>query len=180
MPDKKVKAFGLKDKEVEEFFTEVVDKYQDKIYNLVYRILGQEEEAADLVQEAFINAYVHRQKFNVRRASFSTWLTRIAVNLAINRLRKRRRLKISSIEEHNNRALMISEDANLERLFEKDLVKIALDELEEIYKVVVVLRYVEELSLEEISKVLRIPVGTVKMRLFRAKDKLYERLKDYV
>ncbi|MCM3591553.1 sigma-70 family RNA polymerase sigma factor [Brevibacillus borstelensis] len=151
-------------------YTEIVERYKGKIYAFLYRMIGHSQDAQDLTQEVFIKAYCkigdYRPDFR-----FSAWLFRIAANHCLDELRKRKRLPVTTAEEselvHENtpeRILLAKEQHEV--LHEKLLA------LEDDHRVILLLRYVEQLSYKEIAEVLSIPVTTVQMRIFRAHKKL--------
>ena len=166
-------------------YRQLMENYRGAIFNLLYRMVQNKEETEDLVQEAFIKAFKALPSFNEEYA-FSTWLYKIAINNCIDHMRKKR-LKTYSI----NKPLR-SKDGELEREFpdsslspDKELlhderarlIETAIDELPEHYKIAIIMRHSEEKSYEEIAKFLDIPLGTVKARIFRAREMLKKRLK---
>ena len=166
-------------------YRQLMENYRGAIFNLLYRMVQNKEETEDLVQEAFIKAFKALSSFNEEYA-FSTWLYKIAINNCIDHMRKKR-LKTYSI----NKPLR-SKDGELEREFpdtslspDKELlhderarlIETAIDELPDNYKIAIIMRHSEEKSYEEIAKFLDIPLGTVKARIFRAREMLKKRLK---
>ncbi|MEE4312237.1 MAG: sigma-70 family RNA polymerase sigma factor [candidate division KSB1 bacterium] len=166
-------------------YTEILCRYRTAIYNLIYKMVRNHEETEDLVQEAFIKAFSSLATFNEEYA-FSTWLYKIAINNCIDHFRKKK-LKTFSIDTP-----IQSKDGVITREFsdtsfvpdrtllskEKSrLIQEAIDRLPEKYKVSIVLRHNEDRSYEEISKILDIPLGTVKARIFRAREMLKKELK---
>jgi RNA polymerase sigma-70 factor (ECF subfamily) len=162
-------------------FDELVNRYEQKIYNLCCRFLNQNEDADDAAQEIFIKAYYSLDHFN-RRARFSTWLYRIAVNHALNVQRSRRRKQwlrslsmISKIE--NDKIIQVhdqTEDphSRLEKKEEIERVRQALDRLPEEQRIIVYLHRFQELSYKEIADILGLRLSTVESRLFHAKKRL--------
>ncbi|MBM7705001.1 RNA polymerase sigma factor SigW [Metabacillus iocasae] len=166
-------------------FSEVVEYYKDKVYQLCYRMLGNREEAEDSAQETFIRAYVNIQSYDTNR-KFSTWLYRIATNLCIDRIRKKKPDYYLDAEVPGTDGLtMYSQIAADQALPEDELESLELQELiqseilklPEKYRTVIVLKYVDELSLKEISDILDLPVGTVKTRIHRGREALRNRLR---
>lgn len=153
-------------------FAEIVDLYKDKIYQLCYRMLGNVHEAEDIAQEAFIRAYVNIDSFDINR-KFSTWLYRIATNLTIDRIRKKKPDYYLDAEVAGAEGLtmysqiaadgVLPEDAVLS-LELSDTIQKKILKLPDKYRTVIVLKYIDELSLIEIGEILNIPVGTVKTR----------------
>jgi RNA polymerase sigma-70 factor, ECF subfamily len=164
-----------------EAFGELVERHQKKMLNIAYRMLGDYDEACDVVQEAFFAAYKSINKFK-GEAKFSTWLYRIAVNYTKNRLKQRKRLaqyESSSIEETGERqsgcAACLSAtsagnpDEQLEQQEREAHVQRCITTLDVEYREVLVMRDIQGFSYEEIRDILRIPDGTVKSRLSRAR-----------
>lgn len=153
-----------------ELYSEVVRRFQDKLLRYAVYLLGDEDRAADVVQEAFIKAFINLQSFNLKK-KFSSWIYRIVHNQAINFLKKHSR----EISLDNNQWLeeTIESGTNIEKeLDQKELrtmLNSCLQELPLKYRSVLVLFYFEEKSYEEISDVLRMPVGTVGTRINRGK-----------
>ncbi len=162
----------------EDAFGILMGRYENSLYGLIFKMVRNHEETQDLVQEAFIKSYKALESFN-KQYSFSTWLFKIASNNCIDHLRKRR-LKTTSID-----APIQTEDGSLSQDLpddsfspEKDSLRNELfssvnsiiDELPEKYKVVINLRHKEDQSYEEIAVALDIPIGTVKARIFRARE----------
>ncbi|MDM5296776.1 RNA polymerase sigma factor SigW [Bacillus pumilus] len=167
-------------------FSDIVDLYKDKIYQLCYRMLGNAHEAEDIAQEAFIRAYVNIESFDVNR-KFSTWLYRIATNLTIDRIRKKKPDYYLDAEVAGTEGLnMYSQIAANGVLPEDEVVSLELSStiqqkilrLPDKYRSVIVLKYIDELSLKEISEILNIPVGTVKTRIHRGREALRKQLRD--
>ena len=161
----------------------LVLRYQRQVYNLAYRMLGNAEDAGDLVQDTFLRAYSALAKFR-QDASFLTWLYKIASNLCIDQLRSRKAKSALSLEvELEEGREPASEDRN--NLPEERAIREATQEilhreilnLPEKYRVVVVMRHLQEMSVEEIADALELPTGTVKTHLFRARDMLRGRLR---
>ncbi|MCY0091469.1 MULTISPECIES: RNA polymerase sigma factor SigW [Bacillus amyloliquefaciens group] len=167
-------------------FTEIVDLYKDKIYQLCYRMLGNVHEAEDIAQEAFIRAYVNIDSFDINR-KFSTWLYRIATNLTIDRIRKKKPDYYLDAEVAGAEGLtmysqiaadgVLPEDAVLS-LELSDTIQKKILKLPDKYRTVIVLKYIDELSLIEIGEILNIPVGTVKTRIHRGREALRKQLRD--
>lgn len=166
-------------------FGDVVSFYQNKIYQHCFRMLGNAHEAEDMAQEAFIRAYVNIHSFDDRR-KFSTWLYRIATNLTIDRIRKRKPDYFLDAEIKGTEGLnMYSQLASEERLPGEEVEGLELQryihheisQLPPKYRSIIILRYLEEFSLREISEILDIPLGTVKTRIHRGREALRKRLR---
>ncbi len=169
-------------------FTELIELYSERIYNLGLRILRRPDDAADVLQETFIKVYEKINTFD-GRADFFTWLYRIATNEALMRIRKEKRTVLSDneLEKYYDRpnSVEIQEWQDvplrdmLSREFKKHLDK-AVEALPEIYRSVFVLRDLESISTRETSKILGITETNVKVRLKRARMYLREQLVDYM
>ncbi|WP_042142177.1 RNA polymerase sigma factor SigW [Paucisalibacillus sp. EB02] len=166
-------------------FEDIVMFYQDKIYQHCHRMLGNKHEAEDIAQEAFIRAYVNIHSYDERR-KFSTWLYRIATNLTIDRLRKRKPDYYLDAEVKGTEGLdMYSQLAADGKLPEDEIEGLELQhyiqkqiaELPPKYRSIIMLRYLEDFSLQEISEILDIPIGTVKTRIHRGREALRKKLR---
>ncbi|NWQ44471.1 RNA polymerase sigma factor SigW [Bacillus sp. EB106-08-02-XG196] len=166
-------------------FAEIVEIYSNSIFQLGYRMLGNRHEAEDIAQEAFIRAYVNIKSFN-QDLKFSTWLFRIATNLCIDRIRKKKPDYYLDAEVSGTDGLtMYSQLSSNSPLPENELESLELQEtvqteilkLPEKYRSVIVLKYMEELSLNEISEILDMPLGTVKTRIHRGREALRQQLR---
>lgn len=160
-------------------FEQLVLRYQDRLFNAMTHVATAREEAEDVVQEAFIQAYLKLKSFQ-QTSSFFTWLYRIAFNLAISRKRKRR--EECSVDEHREQtgreAVDGGEDAAERVLREERAVQVrsALDRLSDEHRAILVLREIEGCDYETISAILDLPVGTVRSRIHRARMQLREQL----
>ena len=161
----------------------LVVKYQRQVYNLAYRMLGNAEDAGDLVQDTFLRAYSALASFR-QDASFLTWLYKITSNLCIDHLRSRKSRSALSLdaemEEGREPAAsyrQASPEDTVVRDAVKDVVHHAILNLPEKYRAVVVMRHLQEMSVEDIAVTLDLPTGTVKTHLFRAREMLRERLR---
>jgi RNA polymerase sigma-70 factor (ECF subfamily) len=158
-------------------------RYQRQVYNLAYRMLGNAEDAGDLVQDTFLRAYSALAKFR-QDASFLTWLYKIASNLCIDQLRSRKAKGALSLEvELEEGREPAADDRNSHpedsaiREATQEILHREILNLPEKYRVVVVMRHLQEMSVEEIADSLELPTGTVKTHLFRARDMLRGRLR---
>ncbi|MCT2196004.1 RNA polymerase sigma factor SigW [Paenibacillus sp. p3-SID1389] len=168
----------------QEAFAELVDLYKDKLYHLGYRMLSNRHEAEDVVQETFLRVHKHWNRYDDKQ-KFSTWIYRIATNLCIDRLRKRKPSYYLDAEMNDQDGLdgytLIPGDERTpetEYLLSETQLTIhqAIEGLPAKYKSVIVLRYLQELSLQEISEVLDMPVTTVKTRVHRGREFLRKKL----
>jgi RNA polymerase sigma-70 factor (ECF subfamily) len=163
----------------------LVEKYQGRVYNVIYGMVRNREDARELTQETFVKAYRNLHGFR-SDARFYTWIYRIAMNLSIDFTRRRKRAPVSGLEEDiatRDAEGSISEvhhaDSPRRTLERKQLYKSimnALDELPEQQKQVILLREIEGLSYREIADVLGVAEGTVMSRLFYARKKLQKLL----
>jgi RNA polymerase sigma-70 factor, ECF subfamily len=169
-------------------FQILVNRYQDKLVNYLNSLIRDHEAAVDLAQEAFIrvfrNAYRYRGDYQ-----FSTWIYRIATNLAIDEMRRRERKgrfflgNVISLFRDDGKPVPLpdfsqSPEVRLDRKEKLACLQKAIDALPEIYRVAFILKEVEELSYEEIAAVLEVSMGTVKSRIHRAKLLLRETLSE--
>ena len=166
-------------------FSELVTRYQNKIYRLAKHITQNDEDAEDVLQEAFLKAYEHLDGFQ-GNSKFYTWIVRIAVNEALMKLRKRKTDRsvpldepIDTGEEMVNREIAVWDD-NPEQQYSKEemhgILNEAVDSLKPDFRTVFVLRDIEEMSTEETAEALGISVPAVKSRLLRARLALREKL----
>jgi RNA polymerase sigma-70 factor (ECF subfamily) len=160
----------------------LVQRYQRQVYNLAYRMLGNAEDAGDLVQDTFLRAFGALASFR-QDASFLTWLYKIASNLCIDQLRSRKAKGALSLdvelEEGREPAAESRQSAPEDtavRSAVQDIVHHAIQNLPERYRIVVVMRHLHDMSVEDIARSLDLPTGTVKTHLFRAREMLRGRL----
>jgi RNA polymerase sigma-70 factor (ECF subfamily) len=168
-------------------FDMLVKKYANQIFNLALRLSGNMDMAQDITQEAFINAYTGIKNFQ-EKSSFSSWLYRIAVNCWKNRVRYEKRRFFSKhisidemieTEEKSIKREVISTDCDIENEIETKVkseeIQGVLNSLNYESRVIIVLRDILEKEYEEIAEILKIPIGTVKSRLSRARQELKEK-----
>jgi RNA polymerase sigma-70 factor (ECF subfamily) len=170
-------------------FDELVRRYQERIYGTLYHMTASHEDANDLAQEAFIKAYQALRSFK-GDSSFFTWVYRIAVNRAINFLKQRKHRAAMSLndldlnaENHPDLVALVSErtprrEAALTELQEK--LNEAMQTLSEPHRLVVTLHDIQGLPHDEIAKIMDCNVGTVRSRLFYARQQLQAQLSDYL
>lgn len=169
-------------------FDELVRRYKDRVYNVLYRYVGNHEDALDLSQEVFVRAYRAIDRFRGGSRVY-TWLYSIAANLARNRLRDRSRKgrnqgsSYEALEEASPAALASAADANdpSELAMDAEMQRMlheALQELPETHRLAFVLRTFDDLSYAEIAETMECPVGTIKSRLNQARKMLYDRLRE--
>jgi RNA polymerase sigma-70 factor (ECF subfamily) len=177
----------------ERAFKELVATHGDQIFNLLYRMIGNKEEAQDLAQEVFITVFKSIDQFR-GDSKLSTWLYRVAANHCKNRIKylsRRYDRATGTLDDAAERKSaeqgstpigaghIEGPDRVLEGLELERIVQAAIAELEEDHRLVVVLRDIEELSYEEICEITGLPEGTVKSRLHRARLALKEKLEKY-
>lgn len=172
----------------QELYGELVQRYQGRLVNYLYRLLRSVPEAEDLAQEVFFKLYQALDRYNPKY-KFSTWLFRVAQNAAIDRIRKRR-LKLVSMDRTGD------PDANtgpwefpssdpdpygdLRNVERGEAIQNAIDRLPWDYRELIVLRHFGELSYDEIAKLKDMPLGTVKNKLFRGRQMMKQELRDFL
>ncbi|MFP4052447.1 MAG: sigma-70 family RNA polymerase sigma factor [Phycisphaerae bacterium] len=174
-------------------FGTLVAKYQHRIYNLVYRMCGRRADAEELAQDTFLKALERIHQFR-GNSQFYTWLFRIAANLTISHRRRGGRVKFHSLtgpEEYNEaQSVALTAETAERRNPSPDAVMMsgelssqimqALEELDDEFRIVVVLRDIEDMDYAGIAEILEVPIGTIKSRLHRARCILRDKLDDYV
>lgn len=166
-------------------FSELVNRYERKIFRLAKHITQNDEDAEDVLQETFLKAYSHLDSFQ-GQSKFYTWIVRIGVNEALMKLRKRKSSKTVSLDEPTDTGedTMLREiavwDEDPEQKYSRDELREILDKavesLKPAFRTVFVLRDIEELSTEETASALDISIPAVKSRLLRARLQLREKL----
>ena len=170
-------------------FAEIVSRYRNPLTNYLFRMLNDYEEAVDLTQETFVRVYFAIARYHTDYA-FSTYIYRIATNLAISEIRKKRRRKLLSLtsffqnddgeaQEFNPPDEKSLPDEDLIEAERKRTIEKAIAALPEKYRAPIILREIQELSYEEIAQVLGLGLGTTKSRISRARALLREKLKQY-
>ena len=168
-------------------FTELVKRYEKRVVNYVYRITHRYEEAHDLAQDIFVKVYLALDRYD-SKYQFSTWLFRIAQNAAIDVLRKKTISEVplarpSEDEPQKEREFADPGVSPYRALKNKQLsaaIETAVQSLPADYRELIQLRHFAELSYEEIATMKRLPLGTVKNKLFRARNLLKEQLDTFV
>lgn len=151
------------EEQTEQLFAELLRRYRGPIVNLAYQLLGDRDEAEDVAQETFVQAFLNLERFRGRSNLF-TWVYRIAVNACRMRLRRRRPLPLEA-------ELHATEGFDEQAWVFKQQVDEVLRQLPEPFREVLILREMHELSYEEIAQVLGIPLGTVRSRLHAARQR---------
>jgi RNA polymerase sigma-70 factor (ECF subfamily) len=170
-------------------FGVLVERYQNKAYAISVKIVQNHDDALDCVQDSFIKAFRSLSTFNFQ-SSFNTWLYRIVTNTSLDLLRKNKKYQsnipiekpLSGDDDDDYFIQIEDQKADVENIAVSNqtviAVREAISQLSEDLKKVILLFEIEQFSLIEVSKILNIPVGTVKSRLFRAREKLAILLKD--
>lgn len=170
-------------------FRVLFERYSRRAYSLAFGVVRNPDDALDVVQDAFIKAHRHLDKFE-GQASFYTWLYRIVMNLAIDHIRKNRRQKVVDFSDGTLDENGIGEDSLIPRIIGgnpgralldreiRDRIATALDELSDNHRAVLVMRELEGLSYEEMAQVMGCSKGTIMSRLFHARRNMQKRLVD--
>ena len=161
-------------------FAQLVHRYQRRIFNLVYRMLQQYEEASEITQETFLAAWQGLPSFR-GEARFATWLYRIAYNCALKQLETRKRdwaLQAALQADHalESKDNFDCANAQIDEHERQAFVQEHLSHLPAKYRIVLILRHLQDMTYEEMAEILTMPVGTIKTHLFRARNLLKERL----
>jgi len=172
-------------------FQQIVVKYQDRAYRLAWSLVKNDDDANDVVQDAFLNVFRKLDSFD-GRAKFSSWLYRVVVNAGLMRLRKKRRRSEIALDDFGPQflddghhvAIVPSWDTRGDKVIEnkelREKILEAVDQLDEKYQTIFILREVEELDLKEIAAILDLSVPAVKSRLHRARLFLRATLEPYL
>ncbi|MDN5346996.1 MAG: polymerase sigma-70 factor, subfamily [Clostridia bacterium] len=161
-----------------EAFAELVKRYQRQVYSLAYRLVNNQEDALDLSQDIFLKLYQNLGKYDPQRP-FSPWLYRLACNVCYTSLRRRPQeaLPLDKVIEFTP---LVPLDGGPEDYYEsrevQELVRRAIAELPENYRVPIVLRYLENLTYQQIADIMELPLSTIETRLYRGKALLQKRL----
>jgi RNA polymerase sigma-70 factor (ECF subfamily) len=169
-------------------YAELMGRYRDSVYFMLLKMVNNKDDADDLTIEAFGKAFKRLHQYTPNFA-FSTWLFKIASNNAIDFIRKKKNEttfsldKTVSNEEGNEMSMNVKSDtldpeSNFMKKQKVEMLRVLVDKLKPKYKQLIEMRYYEELSYEEIAEKLDLPIGTVKAQLFRARDFLYQVLKN--
>lgn len=168
----------------EQAYIELVNRYRDRLMNFVYRFVNDYEQSEDIAQETLIKLYTHKHYYK-KIAKFSTWIYTIAANLAKSELRKKKSRKVTNLsqmstqeKEYELPADQPDTDQAIESEFIEKRIQAAIQKLPLHFKTVTILREIQELSYEEISIIVDVPLGTVKSRINRARLQLQKELKD--
>ncbi len=169
----------------ENAYTELVNRYRDRLMTFVYRFVNDLEQAEDIVQDALVKVYTHKHYYK-EVAKFSTWVYTIAGNLAKTELRKRKRRQTSSLstlgldnKDYELPSVELETGEYIQGEYTEKKIQEAIKSLPLHFRTVIILRDIQELSYEEISNIVSVPLGTVKSRINRARVQLQEALKEY-
>ncbi len=191
LSDKAVKDYKLVCKALQEgeqkAYAELMSRYKDSIYYMLLKMVNNRDDAEDLTIEAFGKAFKNIRQYTPEYA-FSTWLFKIATNNCIDFIRKKRKMLLAidrGIENEDGQEIQLEiksdgpgPDDFLMKKQRKETMKEVVDKLKPRYRKLVELRYYQELSYEEIAVELSLPLGTVKAQLFRAREFLYQIMKN--
>jgi RNA polymerase sigma-70 factor, ECF subfamily len=171
-------------KKDQERYSEIVDRYQTKLFVYIYRLIGNKEEAEDLLQDVFVKAYKNLNSYDTSR-KFSSWIYRIAHNEAVNFIKRKslkRFISFDAITSTKDKLDTSSEEEGADKAWlRKEVSKEVSDAMKKLpfkYNQVLTLRYYSDQSYEEIAEILGKPVNTVGTLINRAKKKLSEELKN--
>jgi RNA polymerase sigma factor (sigma-70 family) len=157
-------------------FSNIVDRHKNRAYNLAFRICGNHEEAEEITQDSFLKAYRSLSGFKMK-SSFATWLYRIVYNTAVSHVRSRK-IRVLSLEDFPaDAADFLSagiSDEEADRDYRNSLVNFALQKITEEERGLISLYYFDEMSTDEISDVTGISRSNIKVKLFRARQKMLE------
>jgi len=167
-------------------FEELVARHRDKIYARAYSMMRNEEEAIDLSQEAWVKGWQRLEQFQ-GESSFTTWMTRIVINLCLDQLRRKKRHHVESVElldeesggvERQMPVVTVNPTERLERAELRVRIDRALNQLSEAHRTVLILHEFEEMEYKNIAKTMNCSIGTVMSRLFYARRKMAALLTD--
>ncbi len=172
-------------KEKAEAFNEIVLRYKDKLINFLFRYTGSREEAEDLAQDTFLKLYKSKHLYK-EIAKFSTCFYTIAINIAKTNLRKKKNYSSISISDFDPegekdfdlKADVLSPEETAQAGIENEFIQQAINSLDDKFKEVIILRDIQEMVYEEIAEIMKLPLGTVKSRINRGREKLKELLQD--
>ena len=168
----------------EQAYVELVNRYRDCLMNFVFQFLGDMEQSEDVVQDTMLKLFEKKHYYR-EIAKFSTWIYTIARNLANTELRKRKRRKVTVLSqmtrderEYELPAIQPETGQEVQNEYAAKQIQVAIHALPEHFKTVIILRDIQELSYDDISSIVGVPLGTVKSRINRARLQLQADLKD--
>ena len=157
----------------EEAYKKLIQIYKKPLFNLVYSIICNKDEAEEIVQDTFVSFYINRESFE-GRSKIYTWLYRVSFNKAVDHIRKKEREKKYRLKEYRNSEIQESENENS---INKIILAQALSKLEDDFRIPLIMTEYENYSYDEISEKLDLPINTVRTRIFRARKKLLSIMK---
>ena len=165
-------------------YNQLVFRYKDRLFNYIYQFVRDIDLAEDLLQDTFLKLYTHKNSYK-EVAKFSTWIYTIAGNFAKTELRKFKRRKTysnSDLSFNENEFIIKDESKTPSEVFLNEGLSVSLNQCLALlplnFKTIIILRDIQELSYDEISTIVELPLGTVKSRINRARLKLYECLQN--
>ncbi len=169
----------------EQAYVELVNRYRDRLMTFIYRFVNDAEKSEDIVQDTLMKLYTHKDYYR-NIAKFSTWIYTIAGNLAKTELRRKRRHRVTNLSqmgsvEHEYVLPAVERETGetAQGHFAEKQIQNAIQELPLHFRTVIILRDIQELSYEEISRIVDVPLGTVKSRINRARMQLQHTLKEF-
>lgn len=165
-----IDAFKMGD---EEAYKELMEMYKKPLFNLVYSIISNKDEAEEIVQDVFVSFYIKRESFE-GRSKIYTWLYRVSFNRAVDHIRKKEREKKYRLKEYRNSEM---QESGNDDSIHKIILAEALEKLEDDFRIPLMMAEYENYSYNEISEKLDLPVNTVRTRIFRARKKLLSIMK---
>ncbi len=155
----------------QESFNKIVLKYKDRLFNFILRYLSNTQDAEDVLQDIFIKVYFKINLYDERKSSFVTWVFTVTRNTVFNKLKQKKMVRL----DYDNMSLESNQGNNFE---DDEIVQKAINVLDNKYKDIVLLYYMEGFKYKEIADILKMPINTVKTRLNRAKGILKNELKN--
>ncbi len=169
----------------EQAYIELVNRYRDKLMTFVYRFMNNYELTEDIVQDTLLKLYTHKHYYR-SIAKFSTWIYTIAGNLSKTELRKKKRRKVTNVSqvgpedrEYEFPAVEAETGEVVQSGYAEKKIQESIQKLPLHFRTVIILRDIQELSYEEVSKIVNVPLGTVKSRINRARLQLQKDLQEF-
>ncbi len=160
-------------------YSDLVDKYKSYVYTIAYKILNNDEDAEEAAQDTFIKGYQALSSFS-GKSKYSTWLYRIAFNTSISYKRKRR-IEVSGLESIEHQISSNDDTSiNLKKQDQRAVIEKALHALNPLDSTIITLFYLKERNLEEISQITGLKISAIKVKLFRSRKRMAEKLKDHL
>jgi len=163
-----------------EVYSTLVGSYQNSVINVCYRLLGNSRDAEDIAQDTFIRAFHRLETFDVSRP-FGPWIRRIATNLCINFIKRRRwqtEMELNDENDYRETSRSINPEMAVEYAEQRDSIRIAMQGLSPNYRISIELRHFQDMTYEEMANYLNMPLNTVKSNLYRARKKLLEIMRE--